>query len=355
MLYAVILAGGRGTRFWPMSRRSRPKQLLRLVSSQSNLLEEAIDRAHSFTSPEQTYLCTNKELLGSLSLPMKGLGEKNIILEPYGRDTAAALALSSLIIEDRDPGAIMVSLNSDHHVKDQIGFSKTIKRAVSVASKGRIVIVGAKPTRPESGYGYIQLGDRIAEGIYAVRRFKEKPTVRTASRYLKSGKYLWNTGIFVWRCDLFLQELSKHMPGLYTQMESIRKSLGTSKEQEAISNAYSHIHPISIDYGLMEKVRVSIAVKAGFDWEDLGSWTSLKAVCKTDSKGNLMVGNSKVIMLDSEGCVVSSDGPLVGALGIRDLIVVATRDAVLVAHKRCGQRVREIVKELERRKLDEYL
>ncbi len=354
MLHVLILAGGRGKRFWPLSRKERPKQLLALGSGASPL-EEAIERARSLTSEDGIHLCTTEKLGEVMDVHSLGIREENIILEPFRRDTAPALALASNLIYKADPEAVVVSLNSDHQIGSPDLFSASIGRAVERAEDGDIVVLGVAPTRPSTGYGYIRLGDRIGDGCFRCPGFEEKPSLDDAKRFLDSGIYLWNTGILTFRCDVFLDEMAKKMPDLSREMGDARSHLGTRRGEEAIRRAYERIDPVSIDYGLLEKTDRLVAVRGEFAWEDLGSWNSLSRIGEPDVNGNFVRGGGDKLVESSKNCIIFSEGPLVSTLGVQNLIIAATGDAVLVARRDRAQEVKRIVEELEKRNMDCYL
>jgi len=353
MRFVVILAGGIGRRFWPVSRRKRPKQLLRLTKSGKTMVQETFDRALRLAPPERILICTTRDLAERIA-SVRGLLEENLIVEPKPLNTLPALALSTVVAHGRDPDALIISLNSDHYVSDVEVFQRSIVEAATAAEQRGIVIVGVPPSRPETGYGYIRLGKKLGS-VYKVERFVEKPGRQKASSYLRSGKYVWNSGIFVWRCNSFTRELSLHMPTVHRQMQRYAQFLGRPEAGSVLEEIYEKLPSVSIDYGLLEKSDNCFALVADFGWEDLGSWTALRAVWPTTDRGNVYPVGSKVVPIDADDCVLYTEGPLVVALGVRDLVIVATGDAILVSDKTKSQEIRKIADILEKKGMDGYL
>lgn len=313
-VYAVIMAGGSGERFWPKSRRRLPKQFLPIVSKKS-MIEETIGRLKGLVPEDRIYIVTNK-----IQAPLLK-GYKNVIAEPVSRNTAPCIALAARIIQKRDPEAVMVVLPSDHYISDISKFQDTIK--VAVKMDGVLVTLGIKPTFPHTGYGYIKKGKRLGNGLYKVSRFTEKPDLKTAKRYVTSGKYFWNSGMFIWRVDTILEEIKKYLPDLDSRS-------------------------ISIDYGVMEKTNRAVVLEAGFTWDDVGNWASLDKHKEKDKNGNILQGD--VLVKDVNNSIIISEAPLVAGIGIRDMIVVATKDSVLICPKDRAEEVKSIVGMLKENK-----
>lgn len=357
MTYAVVLAGGKGERFWPRSRATRPKQLLTLVGKR-NLLEGTLERIRPLAGRKQCLVVTGKDLTGVILKACKGLTKSQFLSEPWGMNTAPAVGLAASYLAHEDPTAMMIVLPADHHIPEQKKFIETLKTAVSLAERDLLVTIGITPLRPETGYGYIQLGEGIFKrnGITAhkVQSFKEKPDRQTAERFLAAGNYLWNGGIFVWKAKTILEAIGEFLPGLATGLKGLEDQWGTKQEAQAIAKAYRKAEKISIDFGVMEKAHHVACVRGEFSWDDLGSWHALKHLAQRDPQGNITQG--EVLALDSQGCTLISDHGLLAVLGVSDLIVVRTHDATLVANKRQAQRVREIVQALSKqRKYKKYV
>lgn len=320
-IYAVIMAGGSGERFWPKSRRHLPKQLLPLVSSKT-MIQETIGRLKGLVPENRIFIVTNRI---QRKLIKKQTGCKNIIEEKVARNTAPCIALSAGVIQKKDPGAIMVVLPADHQIKDVNNFRRTVLRAVDIADRDNILVtLGVKPSVPHTGYGYIERGKRLGSKLYKVSRFTEKPDLRTARRYVESGRYFWNSGMFIWKVGVILEEIEKYLPNIWKSKEKI-----------------------SIDYGVMEKTNRAVVLEAGFNWDDVGNWASLDKHYKKDMNKNVIQG--KVVIKNVDNSTIITDSPLVAAVGISNLIVVGTKDAVLVCPKDKAEEVKNIVGILKKR------
>lgn len=357
MTYAVILAGGKGERFWPRSRTTRPKQLLTLVGKR-NLLEATLERIRPLAGRKQCLVVTGKDLSGPILKACKRLSRSQILAEPFGMNTAPAVGLAASYLASKDSKAMMIVLPADHHIPEEGKFLEALKVALSLAERDLLVTIGITPQRPETGYGYIQLGEGIFKrnGITAhkVQSFKEKPDYETAQRFLAAGNYLWNGGIFVWKVQTILDAIREFLPGLASGLAQVQVQWGKPGEAQAIAKAYRKAEKISIDYGVMEKAHQAACVRGEFSWDDVGSWHAMERLALSDIQGNISQGD--VISLDTTGSTLISDQGLVATLGISDLIVVRTPDATLVARKQDAQRVREIVQALGlNKKFKKYL
>ncbi len=271
----------------------------------------------------------------------------NVVGEPCGRNTAPALALASLLVSRRSPDAVCAVLPSDHVVGKRSEFLRNLRQAAGAARRGNLVVFGVRPTRAETGYGYIHAGGReSARGSDALRvkRFVEKPDRRTAERFLKSGEHYWNSGMFVWRVDVFLDGVRRHMPALHRNLTRFERDLGRKTRRSALRDFYSSVDAESIDYGLLEKSRNIVMVKAGFPWDDLGAWTSLERISGTDKNGN--VSHGRTVALDTKDCVIFSQQGLVATLGVRDLVIVRTEDVTLVCAREMAQEVKRVSRAL---------
>lgn len=323
--YAVIMAGGMGERFWPKSRKKQPKQLLSIVSRRS-MIQETVDRVKALVPEERILIITNKVQAPLVKKQLPDIPRKNIIPEPLSKNTAPCIALAAKIIQERGGrDTLMVVLPSDHVIKDASRFCRIIKTAVKMAKEGKVLVtLGIKPHFPHTGYGYIKLGRPLQDKYYKVARFTEKPDLKTAKQYIRNGKYLWNSGIFIWRTDAILEEIEKYIPRVLKKL-----------------NNYSKVPSVSIDYGVMEKTTRAVVAEADFPWDDVGNWAALEAYFKKDRFGNVFQGTS--VAKDINNSIIITDSPLVATLGITDMIVVATKDAVLVCHKKRAQEVKQIV------------
>ena len=326
-VHIVIMAGGSGTRFWPASRRTRPKQLLHLLG-ETSLLEQTVARVTpARVSADRVLVVTGEHLREAVGEAL-GPDGAQVLVEPAARNTAPCIALAAARIAERDPQAVMAVLAADHHIADQDGFLAVFDHAVQVARTGRIVTLGICPNRPETGYGYTLQGTELEEGVYQVDAFVEKPDLETAKRYLADGRYHWNSGMFFMRADVFLAAVDKHLPRLGRGITAYRAALGTDGEDAALRAAFEDTEPISVDYGIMEHETPNIAViPANFGWSDVGSWRTLLDF-RTNGESCYVRGPATIV--DSERSVVISDGPHVAIIGLSGVAVVATGDAILV-------------------------
>ena len=356
-LYAVIPAGGSGTRLWPLSRAGHPKFLHPLTGTEASLLQATVERLTPLTAPDRVFVVTGVAHAAAVSRQLTEVPEQNILVEPSPRDSCAAIALAAAVIARRDPEAIMGSFAADHLIVDGAGFVEVIKSAMRGAAQGLLMTLGVTPTRPETGYGYVQCGAPvIGDEVLAVEEFKEKPSYEVAEGYVKSGNYLWNAGMFVWRVDVFLAELARQQPQLHAGISRIAQAWDSPSREEVLGEAWQTLPRISVDYAVMEGAatvgRVG-TVPGDFGWTDVGDFHTLGEVLAADSAGNVVVGRDVlakpgVLLRETEGLVVvPNSGRLVAAMGIRDLIIVDTPDAVLVCPRDRAQEVKHIVDELK--------
>jgi len=354
--YAVILAGGSGTRFWPLSRRKRPKQLLNLLGSRT-LLEETVARVRSAIPPERIYVFTNELLRSEVARCLPEISRERIVAEPAARNTAPTIGLAANEILRRDPEGIMVVLPSDHIITRPAAFRRTLRAACRWAStEGRSVVLGLKPTRPDTGYGYVRKGAHAGraagEEIYTVERFTEKPPLKTARRYLASGRYLWNGGMFIWRASTLVANLESAQPAMARDLARLAQAGGV-RNTAAVRRIFPKLQKISIDYALMEKVSDLYIVAADIGWSDVGSWAVVYDMHDKDAEENVRPSGS--FALDSRGNMVVSPKKFVVTVGVNDLVIVETEDALLVAARERSQDVGKAVQELERRGLRHLL
>ncbi len=347
-IYALILAGGSGERFWPLSRRNRPKQLLRLVSDRT-LLEETIARLDGFVPPERILILTNVEQEKSVRDLLKRFPKENIVAEPVKRDTAAAVALGAGWIAARDHAATMLVLPADHVIADREAFQETMKTAAAAAQEtGALVTIGIKPTWACPGFGYIEQGDavRLRSGgkiaVHRVVRFREKPNVDLAESFLRKGNFRWNAGMFVWSVPTVLSEFNRHAPELADFISQVRSPKNLDK---LLRDSFSSLPRISFDYAIMEKADRVLVVEASFDWDDVGSWQAVARYFKKDEHGN--AANLALTALDSSDNIIFNDGDTaIALLGVRNLIVVRTADAILICHRHEAERIKNLVAKL---------
>ncbi|MFR8869030.1 MAG: mannose-1-phosphate guanylyltransferase [Paraclostridium sordellii] len=354
-IYNVIMAGGGGTRFWPLSRQEHPKQLLNL-SGEDALINETINRINSLSYKENLFIVTNEKQIDLLREIVGDMCEyKNILVEPSARNTAAAIGYAAFNIMKKHGDGVMCVYPADHYIKNEVEFSNILNKAIKVAKENeKLVTVGIDPTFPSTGYGYISFdkqssNDNIA---YDVIEFVEKPNYDTAKKYIELGKYVWNSGIFVWKVSKILEDFKRYLPKLYYKLEQLSQFIGTDKEEE-IKKIYPTIPSISIDYGIMERSNDVVVVPGDFGWNDVGSWDVLGAIYPTDEDGNIKRGEN--ITIDTEDCIVYSDDKLISTVGVKGLIVVSTNDAVMVCRKDKAQDVKKIVDKLKETDSRDYL
>lgn len=356
---AVIMAGGGGTRFWPLSRQEQPKQLISLTSEQV-MINETIDHFAHTVGREHTFIVTNKaqyHLMDQVVYPE--VDRSHILQEPIGRNTAPCILYAAMVLRKTYGDALMAVLPADHHIADLAEYERVLDLAYQTAeSNSNIVTIGLWPTFAATGYGYIRFSERCAAGlpddVHIVERFVEKPVHLRAEEYLRSGRYLWNSGMFIWKVSVILDCFAAMLPEMYRRMEQIFADLRTPQEQAAIDRIYPDLQSISIDYGIMEKARSVYVIPAEFGWNDVGSWDALAAVFPTDDDQNVIRANH--IGLDTENCIISSTSDrLIATLGVKDIIIVDTGDALMVCHRDQAQDVRKLVDELKKRDLKQYL
>ncbi len=350
-IYAVVLAGGRGERFWPKSRAARPKQL-QALAGEGTMIEQTLERVAPLAPLERRWIITSAELSDAVAQTV-GPGPR-IIGEPVGRNTAPAIALAAAEIARDNPQALMLVLPSDHYIRDVDRFRQTLLSACRLAAQGFLTTIGIQPTRPETGYGYIEKGRALGgQGCFAVQSFREKPDRETAEGFIKSGRFFWNGGIFVWTVNDILENIKRHLPDLYEKTRAWQARGGLTAGPEEFRGYFESVDKISIDYGVMEKAERVAMVIGDFGWDDLGSWEAVAAYLDQDDEGNRYQG--QVVALESKDNIVVTDQGLVALLGVEDLIVVRSGNAVLVCRRDRAQEVRRVVEELGRTGGNEYL
>ena len=355
MTYSVIMAGGVGSRFWPMSRRARPKHLLPLVNG-TPLIEATIRRILPITPQENILIVTNEYQHRRIFEILPWLNEDSFLIEPFGRNTAPCIGLAAVRIKAEDPTAVMAVLPTDHIIDDVEEFQKCLRQAVEIAREGDcLVTIGIPPTRVETGYGYIQRNHKLNGDptIYQVKTFAEKPNLATAERFIKSGDFYWNSGIFIWRVDVILKHFEEFLPELYQRLCEIEKFSSSPDAKKQLRQIYRRIRNISIDYGLMERAPSVKVVEGKFGWGDIGSWEEAYRRAAKDKDGNASVGDH--LFLNSRNCYVNSAKRLVAVVGLEDVIVVDSGNAILVCNRNKAQDVKEVVEKLERNKAKRFL
>jgi mannose-1-phosphate guanylyltransferase len=355
---SLIMAGGKGERFWPKSRTHLPKQFLNISGSKS-MIQQAVARLEQLMDIEQIFIVTNALYAELISAQIPHLPVDNIIIEPSGRNTAPCIALSTLYIEQRFPDCTMIVLPSDHIVKNESEFIDILRTATEVAEQGEnIVTLGISPSYPETGYGYIESSNEIESvngmEVHRVRCFVEKPDLQTAESYLTAGNYYWNSGMFVWKSSTILRCFENYMPDLYDNLLIMKSSMNTTLQHEVINREFMKMPEESIDYGVMEKAHNIYVIPCIFGWDDVGSWTALDRINERDEHGNVIRGN--ILNMDTKRCIIeSNNGKLIATLGIEDLIVVDTDDVTLICSKDKAQEVKQLLKELRMQKKEQYL
>ena len=347
--YGLILAGGRGTRFWPRSRRASAKQVLNVVGDHS-LIQATVSRLASVIPPERIWVLTNKHLQKTIIEQLPEVPHKQILAEPAQRNTAPAIGLAAHILHSIDPNAVMGVFPADHVIGQTGLYRKTVKAALRGAQSGKLMVVGIPPRWPETGYGYLELPRGTQAGSLApapVRRFREKPTIQVARRYVKAGNFYWNSGMFFWRTDILLDELTKQLPKTAAILAALPQ-FGTLAFYVELQRAFPLCDNISIDYGVMEKARkVAGIAAADFGWNDVGSWNAVYELLARDASGNCLPHDA--VTIGAANNFVDARGKLVALLGVNNLIIVDTPDALLVASRDRAQQVSDVVKELEKR------
>ncbi|MBN1827541.1 MAG: NTP transferase domain-containing protein [Deltaproteobacteria bacterium] len=356
-LYGVIMAGGRGTRFWPLSREKKPKHLL-AVTGERTILQQTVDRLLPLAPEKNLFIITAESHAAEVRLQLPSIPQENIIIEPVGRNTAPCIGLAALHVKRRDPKGIMIVLPSDHLIADAEAFRSTLAAAAEAARRAPcLAALGIAPTAPETGYGYIEEGKKVSEAlghpIHRVLSFREKPDRAKALAFLESGAFFWNSGVFVWSAETILEAIAEHLPLLAHGLKEIDAAMETNDEPAVVREVYERLTPISIDYGVMEKTKDAILLKGSFGWSDIGSWDALCDMIRETDK--CAFPGKQGIAIDARECYVRADRRIVALVGVEDLIVVDSEDALLICRRGRSQDVKKVVEELEKRKLAEYL
>jgi mannose-1-phosphate guanylyltransferase len=349
MRYAVILAGGAGKRLWPLSRLNRPKQLLPLLQGK-NLLSLAVQRLRSLFEPQNILIITNTEYRAQIQEALPQIPAENIIGEPEGRDTANAIALGVEILTGRDPQATMAVFTADHVIRPEECFAEAVNRACLTAEQhpDALLTFGICPSWPHTGLGYIHVGKAIAEGIFEVQGFKEKPDHQTARRYVESGQYYWNSGMFVWTLPAIRKAMEACLPESVKKLAEVSKRVAQGKSyDDVLAKVYPTLERISIDYAVMEKASKAICVQLRCEWLDIGSWPALEQVVDLDESGNAIVAKNSVVTDSYRNIIVTEDDHLLAVLGMDDCIIVHSSDATLVCNRSDSQRLKELVAAIE--------
>ncbi len=349
--YAIVMAGGAGTRFWPASRETRPKQLLPLGKDGEILLRATVRRLASVIPSDRVYIATNRRIEKAVQELLPDVPKAQILAEPAPRNTAPCIGWATAAILRRDPEAVIAVLPSDQTIDDEAAFAKSIQLALESGASGSITTIGVVPSRPETGFGYIEVGDAVSEGVKRVARFVEKPNLETAKGYLAGGKHLWNAGMFFFRAQTMIDALGKHMPKLAEGLRAIDEAETKGNGTSVVDELFPKFESVSIDYGVMEKESGLRVVPGDFGWSDLGSWESAWDLAKRDDNGNAL--DEGTIAVDSKGLLVrnlskTAGKKIIALVGLNDLVVVETDDAILVLPRDRAQDVRLIVDQLKK-------
>ena len=356
--FAVILAGGGGTRFWPLSRQNKPKQLLNL-SGHDVMLNDTILRYENVIPLENTFIVTNQsqaEVLNQILL--ESVPRKNVLREPVGRNTAACILYAALVIRKRYQDGIMAVLPSDHYFTDVAEFRNILARTCQAAKNtNKLITIGIKPSFPATGYGYIncrkEINAGLPEGIYEVNEFVEKPDFERAKKYLESGDYLWNSGMFAWKVSVILENFQRYLPRLFRSMQELIPVLDTEEEAEGVAEVYPHLQSTSIDYGILERSDEVLVVPGDFGWNDVGSWDALGVIFPPDDDGNIV--KAEHVGIKTRNSIIYGDERLIATIGLDNVIIAETGDAILVCPRERAQEVKDLVELLKAKGMNEYI
>lgn len=353
-VYAVIMAGGSGTRFWPLSRRAWPKQFLALAEQNESLLQATVRRIRGLVPNERILVVTSERHADATRQQLPELPPENVLAEPAARNTAPCVAWAAAHVSARAPKAVMMVLPADPHIGDEAAYRALLTRCCAAAADGGLVTIGVTPTRPETGYGYIEHGAELGGGVYKVQRFVEKPSLERAQEFVRDKRFLWNSGMFFFRADSVLAEYQRQLPDLHAFASSYREQSSRSTAQGYVSECYAGLTSISIDHGIMEHAQDVRVVPGSFGWYDIGSWTTAWELAAKDAQGNAVLAEASLV--DAKNCYVrAKPGKLVALIGVEDLVVVDTEDALLIMPRERAQDVRRVVDDLTQRDAKKYL
>jgi mannose-1-phosphate guanylyltransferase len=355
MRHAVIMAGGSGTRLWPLSRRSRPKQLLRLFDGES-LLRKSFERLAGVLPAGQIYVITGHDYLPAVAADLPELPAENLIGEPCPRDTANAVGLAAHLLALKDPGGTMGVFTADHIITPVETFRETLLTAYQAAEThaDALITFGIPPASPHTGYGYVHRGLQLAPHIHEVLQFREKPDLATAKEYLASGEYYWNSGMFVWRIDAILEQFRKHQPQMADVLHQVAGEFSDDAARSRVAERFGALPKISVDFAIMEKADRVLAVELPCQWLDVGSWTSLSEVLPLDRAGNIRAAPHVAALDATDNIFVSESDHLIAAIGVRDLVVVHSDDATLICRREDAQRIKDLFEALKRTHGEQY-
>lgn len=352
---ALIMAGGRGERFWPKSRKTLPKQFLSLTGDGKTMIQLTVERILPLVEMDDIYIVTNKDYRQLVREQLPEIPERNILCEPVGRNTAPCIGLGAMHINQKYDDAVMMVLPSDHLIKQKKLFVDILGQACEIAEEdGNIVTVGITPSYPETGYGYIKfLTEKKKGSAFKVEKFVEKPNMEKAKEYLASGDYLWNSGMFMWKVSTILNKMQTLLPQIYQKLTQIGEALGTPEEDKVLQEVFPTVESISVDYGILEKTDSIYTLPGDFGWDDVGSWLAVSRVRGTDENNNVLTGN--VLAVDTTDCVVEAQEKLIATVGLKNLVVVDTKDAMLICEKEKANDIKKVLETLRNDDRQEYL
>ncbi len=353
MLHAVIMAGGSGTRFWPHSTENRPKQFLNIFGDRT-MLQDTVDRIKPLVSADRVWVITNDKYVDLVQEQLPDVPANNIVGEPVGKNTAPCVAAAATLIEEKDPNGTMVVLPADHLIGKPETFLSILETARAKAREpGALVTIGINPNHPETGYGYIEFDEDTSENIEGhqvktVKQFREKPDLDTAEEFVKSGNFLWNSGMFIWKASTILEKFKQHLPTIFDEVEKLKSSVGTDNQKEAINEFYYGCTSISIDYGIMEQSDSVFVVPGSFEWNDVGSWRAVYDLRSKDENGNVIQTDTSATADAKNNLIQSESGKMIALVGVKNLAVVETDSAILVCDLDSSQGVKKVVNKLRK-------
>ncbi len=357
-VYAILMAGGVGTRFWPRSRQNSPKQVLNIVGKKT-MIQATHERLSGLVDDARVMIVTNAQQKSLIHEQLPQLSDDSFIIEPFGRNTAPCIGLAAIHVMAQDPDGVMVVLPADHVITKVDEFKEVVKLAIDVAvERDALVTMGITPDEPATGYGYIQGGEELLKSgihrVLKVRTFAEKPNLETATRFLESGDFFWNSGMFVWKASAIMAEIKRALPDMYNELMEVSEHIGSSSYSDCLVNAFRAIRSVSIDVGVMQQSNRVFVIPADMGWNDVGSWETVHDISTKDHSQH--AGKFKELLnVNSKGCYVSSPEKLVALVGVRDLVVVDTGDALLICKKSAAQDVKDVVDQLKKKGLDKWL
>lgn len=355
--YALIMAGGSGTRLWPLSRQNRPKQAIELIDNRT-MFQHAVERLDSLLPPEQVFVVTARDYVGPLAVQVPKIPRENYVVEPMARGTAGAIGLASVYLKQRAPDAVIAVLTADHYIRYVDKFRRVLSAAAQVAREGNIVTLGIKPSFPSTGFGYVRRRERVGEvggfDVYEVDSFVEKPDAARAIEFLETGLYSWNSGMFIWQIDRIMAEFARQMPDLYDQLKTIEGALGTSRQADVLAEVWPQVRKETIDYGIMERAEKVVIIPVDIGWTDIGDWAAIYQLHRPDEMGNVVVGADHV-GVGTRSSFIQGGKKLIATIGLEDIIIIDTEDAILVCARDRAQDVKLVVEQLEQDGKVEFL